>query len=441
MHEDIQRLYSIYLNHPVISTDTRTITPGCIFFALTGENFNGNTFAEQAILQGAAYAVVSDPALIGAHFIHVDDTLLTLQQLANHHRRQFNVPVLAITGSNGKTTTKELVSAVLSKKFKVHSTKGNLNNHIGVPLTLLGITPGVEFVVCEMGANHIGEIASLCSIAEPTAGLITNIGKAHLEGFGSLEGVQKGKGELYDFLLHHDGFAFVNTDDPKLLEISQKLSRKLTYGFSSSGNPMIHFSYASIPDEPGFILKDGDSTFTLRSYMFGHYNAMNVLAAYTVGVHFEVAFPQIQNAILGYKAGTNRSEILSLHGSIIIKDAYNANPSSMELALNAFGVQYPTGWVVLGDMKEVGKDEQQVHRMILEQLTHSTFERIFLVGKAFSTALHTLDENDGRFLAMDDIDALKKTWDWDQCTGKALLLKGSRSMHLETLLEPDREQS
>ena len=193
MKLDIPSLYSIFLKHPVISTDTRKITPGCIFFALKGSNFDGNTFASQALTEGATYAVVDDPSIEGPHFINVEDTLLALQSLAKHHRRQFNIPVLAITGSNGKTTTKELISAVLSKAFIVHATRGNLNNHIGVPLTLLGITHDTEFVVCEMGANHPGEIASLCNIAEPTSGLITNIGKAHLEGFGSLEGVKKAK--------------------------------------------------------------------------------------------------------------------------------------------------------------------------------------------------------------------------------------------------------
>ncbi|HEY3387569.1 MAG TPA: UDP-N-acetylmuramoyl-tripeptide--D-alanyl-D-alanine ligase [Saprospiraceae bacterium] len=435
MKLDIPSLYSIFLKHPVISTDTRKITPGCIFFALKGSNFDGNTFAAQALTEGASYAVVDDPSIEGPRFIYVKDTLLALQSLANYHRRQFNIPVLAITGSNGKTTTKELVSAVLSKAFNVHATRGNLNNHIGVPLTLLGITQDTEFVVCEMGANHPGEIASLCDIAEPTSGLITNIGKAHLEGFGSLEGVKKAKGELYAYLSQHNGLGFVNTDDLNLRDLATTLGKKKTYGFNPDGKPELYFSYSTKPGERGFIIHDQEDKVSIKSSMFGHYNATNVLAAYTVGNHFNVRDEQIALAIEQYVPGSNRSEIITHRDCIFVKDAYNANPSSMELALTAFSSQYPHGWVVLGDMKELGEDSAEAHRQIIMQVSKTEFERVFLVGHTFAKSLDDLQLKDPRFSSVANIKELSSNWIWEQCKNKAILLKGSRSMQLEMLLE------
>jgi UDP-N-acetylmuramoyl-tripeptide--D-alanyl-D-alanine ligase len=432
---DIALLYTIFLNHPVISTDTRKITPGCLFFALKGSNFDGNTFAANAIELGAAYAVVDDFSLKGPQFLHVVNTLGSLQALANHHRHQIMVPVLAITGSNGKTTTKELVTCVLSQKYKVHATKGNLNNHIGVPLTLLGISEQVEFVVCEMGANHPGEIDLLCRIAEPTHGLITNIGKAHLEGFGSLEGVKNAKGELFVYLSEHDGFAFVNTDDLNLRELANIPVHMKTYGFNKEGNPHVHFSYSTTPGVDGFTINEISSEVSLQSSMFGHYNASNVLAAYTIGNHFGVSNQQIQKAIADYTPGANRSEILKHNACIIVKDAYNANPSSMELAIRAFSAQYPSGWVVLGDMKELGVDGPSAHHQIIELVVSLRFEQIFLVGKMFSEALIHTKSSDTRFVSIDNIHSLKKIWNWKNCRDKAILLKGSRSMQLELLLE------
>lgn len=433
---DIPSLYSIYKEFPLISTDTRKIIPGSIFFGLKGSQFDGNSFAHQALHEGAAYAVVSDTSLSGERLIHVEDTLQSLQSLAQYHRRQMQVPVLAITGSNGKTTTKELVTAVLSRKFKVHATTGNLNNHIGVPLTLLGITPDIEFVVCEMGANHRGEIGSLCLIAEPTHGLITNIGKAHLEGFGSVEGVKKGKGELFDYLLAHHGIAFVNTDDPLLREIGEVLKQKVTFGFDSNANPKNDFSYVSIPGEGGFTMTDKHSGLTFHSAMFGHYNASNMLAALAVGRHFEVDENLIVDSLSNFIPKANRSEIITLKGCVIIKDAYNANPSSMELAVRAFAAQYPDGFFVLGDMKEVGPDSLVIHRQMLELIASLSFNSIYIVGDAFAKALETSGINDSRITAYGDIHSLKARWQWDKCNGKALLLKGSRSMQLELLLEP-----
>ncbi len=410
--------------------------PGSIFFALKGAHFDGNAFALQAIREGAAYAVVSDISLAGDQLIHVEDTLQTLQSLANFHRRQIQIPVLAITGSNGKTTTKELITDVLAWKFKVHATAGNLNNHIGVPLTLLGITPDVEFVVCEMGANHGGEIATLCSIAEPTHGLITNIGKAHLEGFGSVEGVKKAKGELFDYLREHHGVGFVNTDDPNLREIGEALEKKVTFGLGSSAQPQNDFSYTAHTGEPGFTMTDKHSGLTFHSSMFGHYNASNMLAALAVGRHFKVDEKIIVDSLSGFIPRANRSEVITYNGCLIVKDAYNANPSSMELAVRSFAAQYPDGVIVLGDMKELGPESPSAHRQMLELVASMSFHSIYIVGNAFTQAYGALAFNDSRITPFDDIHSLKAGWRWDKFSGRVMLLKGSRSMLLEHLLEP-----
>jgi UDP-N-acetylmuramoyl-tripeptide--D-alanyl-D-alanine ligase len=432
---DIPSLYSIYLAHPSISTDTRKIKPGSIFFALSGSNFDGNTFAHEALRLGASFAVVSDISLKGDQFIYVEDTLDALQSLANHHRRQFHIPVLAITGSNGKTTTKELITKVLGGKYNVHATVGNLNNHIGVPLTLLGITNDTEFVVCEMGANHPGEIALLCKIAEPTHGFITNIGKAHLEGFGSIEGVKKAKGELFDYLKEHDGFSFVNNDDPNLLDLATRLPQKVTFGFIDSTHPDVLLNYTPHVGEPGFKLSDSLSGLELRSTMFGQYNASNLLAAYVVGKHFGVDQTKIAEILAQYVPGSNRSEIIQYKGCTIVKDAYNANPSSMELAVRSFAEQYPDGWLVLGDMKEVGQESNDAHLQMINLTSTFPFGRVYLIGEGFRHSFEISGIRDSRYHTVGDILSLKNLWHWEECRGKAILLKGSRSMQLERLLE------
>jgi UDP-N-acetylmuramoyl-tripeptide--D-alanyl-D-alanine ligase len=433
---DLQFLYSIFIDHPAISTDTRKIIPGSIFFALRGEHFDGNTFALQALQQGAAFAVVSDHSLKDPRLILVEDALKTLQDLAAYHRKKLKIPVLAITGSNGKTTTKELITAVLAKRYKVHSTTGNLNNHIGVPLTLLSAKKETDIIVCEMGANHIGEIAFLCTIAAPTHGIITNIGKAHLEGFGSLEGVRKAKGELFEFLQENDGLAFVNMDDPNLRILGEKVNHTRTYGFDSAFDPEIHFTYEAREGQQGFTLKDTRSEFEIRSSMFGHYNAINMLAAYTVGNYFQVDVKDIGESLSGFVPGANRSEIVNHKGCLIIKDAYNANPSSMELAIQAFATQYPEGWIVLGDMKELGDVSPVAHLQIIRQVTALPFSRMYLVGNAFSNAFQLASMLDPRITLADTIESIKESWSWEECRGQSILLKGSRSMHLELLLEP-----
>ncbi|MEP6794990.1 MAG: UDP-N-acetylmuramoyl-tripeptide--D-alanyl-D-alanine ligase [Saprospiraceae bacterium] len=431
----IETLYTLFRQHPEICTDTRKIKPGCLFFALQGLNFDGNSFATQALRLGASYVIVSDPHLKGPEFLFVNDTLETLQSLAHFHRTQLNIPLIAITGSNGKTTTKELITCALREKYKVHATTGNLNNHIGVPLTLLSTPTGTEIIVCEMGANHIGEIEKLCEIAMPTHGIITNIGNAHLEGFGSIDGVQKAKGELFEYLNFHGGFAFVNTDDVRLRKIGSLLRRKTTFGFDHSASPDISFDYHTTIEKSGFTIEDSIHGITIRSDMFGFYNASNVLGAYTVGRHFDVTVNKIVASLSSFIPGANRSESISFRGCRVIKDAYNANPSSMELALRAFSLQYPNGWIVLGDMKELGSESDQAHHHILNVIKELGFQNVVLVGSTFRNAVQNQKNLFANLIVAESIEDIKSGWDWQKCNGQTLLLKGSRSMTMEKLLE------
>lgn len=429
---DIARLYDIYLKNPVISTDTRKIQPGSLFFALKGQHFDGNAFAQKALEAGATFSIISDPEITGDRYIHVKDTLQTLQALALHHRKQLMIPFIAITGSNGKTTTKELIASVLKEKYRVKSTSGNLNNHIGVPLTLLAIDTTTEIAIIEMGANHPGEIDFLCNIAMPTHGIITNIGKAHLEGFGSIEGVRKAKGELFDYLNAHDGTAFINTDDPRLAGFASQQRKKVTYSILGNVADM-SFQFSDDGQQQGFNLRIGNQK--IESSLFGKYNAHNVAAAYVIGSFFKVPSDKINAAISSFQGGSNRSEMITIEGCIIIKDAYNANPSSMGLAIDAFAEKYPQGWVILGDMKELGKESSEAHLSILKQLQNKKFERIFVVGPEFKKASKTLPPSFSHLVAVDSIDDIKENWQWHDCYGKSLLIKGSRSMQLEKLLE------
>ncbi len=433
---DIHALYDLYLRHPVICTDTRRITTGCLFFALNGDNFDGNHFAQEALDRGAVKAIVSDSSLSGPDFIYTDNTLETLQALARHHRRQLKVPVLAITGSNGKTTTKELITAVLSTAFRTQSTAGNLNNHIGVPLTLLSIQPDVEIVVCEMGANHAGEIKLLCEIAEPSHGIITNIGNAHLEGFGSLDGVQRAKGELFDFLHQHNGFAFINIDDPRVRALGQALKHKTTFSLEASDHPDIHLIYIQEKDA-GFALQNESGTVSIQTRMFGRYNAANMLAAYAIGLHFGVPQSKIETALAGFVSKGNRSEEVTHQNCHFVMDAYNANPSSMRLALQAFAEKHPHGWVVLGDMMELGHESQVHHAEIISLLGTLDFENVLLVGTHFSSALSTHALQDQRFRPYLKTEDLLAEWTWEACKGKTVFVKGSRSMQLERILKTE----
>ena len=428
-----EEIYNLYLQHPEISTDTRNIREGCLFFALQGDHFDGNDFAAEALDKGAAYALVSDLSIASPKAIYVENTLLALQQLARHHRQQLTIPVIAITGSNGKTTTKELVHLALSARYTTTATSGNLNNHIGVPLTLLRIPKQTEIAIVEMGANHVGEIASLCTIANPTHGLITNIGKAHLEGFGSLAGVKQAKGELLEHLRDHGGFAFVNLDDPHLREMSATLPAKTTYGLDMMKRPDIHFELHEKNGHPGFVLSNDQVA--IHTSLFGKYNAYNVLAAFTVGDHFNIDHALLAETLSAFQSTSNRSEVIKIAESIIVKDAYNANPSSMESALKAFAQTYPNGVVVLGDMKELGKESTEAHKMILDLALSLPVSKIIAVGIEFGKALNSLTEDRQHNVTIfENVSLLNAAWSWNEMQGKAILLKGSRSMQLEKLL-------
>lgn len=424
---NIQQLYKYFLQHPIVSTDTRSDVSDSIFFALSGENFNGNRFAEQAIQKGAKLAVIDDKDYFkGDGYFIVEDVLTALQDLARVHREKNKIPLLGITGSNGKTTTKELISAVLSTSKSIISTRGNLNNHIGVPLTILRIKPETEIAVVEMGANHIGEIKLLCTIAQPDAGIITNIGKAHLEGFGSLEGVIEAKSELYQSLKSTDGKAFVNTDDELLLKLSSDLNR-LTYGTSNSDitgqvrslNPFLSLSW-----------NYGNKHFLLDTKLYGKYNFSNVLAAIAVGIFFGIEPEKINKAISLYIPENNRSQQLATATNKIILDAYNANPVSMSEAIKSFSeAEFVNPVLILGDMFELGKAAPEEHLKVIQQLSSSGFEKVILVGKEFYEL-----RNSGNFVFLQTTKDAKKYLKENSIKNSSILIKGSRGMKLETLL-------
>lgn len=427
---NIEELYSIYLRHPLVSTDTRKIQNDSIFFALKGANFNGNTFAPQAIEQGASYAVVDDQSFSdkGPAYIVVDDVLETLQKLANHHRRQLDIPVIGITGTNGKTTSKELVSAVLAEKYKVLFTQGNLNNHIGVPLTLLGLNSSHEIAVIEMGANHIGEIDVLSRIAEPGFGLITNIGRAHLEGFGSPQGVIKAKSELYRFIKESKGVLFVNGDNDLLMSLSEGIKR-ITYGQGKNAkvkgqflksDPFVHFKWIGMDDKEYFT----------STKLIGAYNIENLLAACAIGRKFGVSDEKISKALSEYTPSNNRSQVLKTASNTLIMDAYNANPTSMEAALKSFSeMEHNNKWVILGDMLELGKDSENEHKKVINSLKKKEINNVVLIGPEFKKA------SEGSFNVYASTEEAKSFLSEKKLNDAMVLLKGSRGMKLETLAE------
>lgn len=379
----IEELYRIFTDSAGVTTDTRMLSGNEIFFALKGENFDGNRFVEHALTAGCRLVVADDSALGGLKdVLVVPDALKLLQELAAYHRMKWGGEVLAITGSNGKTTTRELVAAVLSRKFQLLSSCGNLNNHIGVPLTILKIRDE-ELAVIEMGANHIGEIALLCEIASPNSGIITNIGRAHLEGFGSLEGVRRAKGELYDFLADHNGRAIVNMSDPVLKEMATQRRLKIfSYGLES-GYEVTGMLQES-QDEIKGSFKTLEATYALRSELFGAYNFMNMLTAAAAGVCYGVAPYEISEAIGGYSPENNRSQIIRGRSNTLIMDAYNANPTSMSLALEEFIQRdHPQKMVILGDMYELGEDSEHEHENVLNRLAESGIREVLLVGERF----------------------------------------------------------
>lgn len=423
---NIADLYQLYLQYPSVQTDTRKLKKGDLFFALKGPSFNGNEFAQKAIDAGAAYAVIDDAAfeIPGKTFL-TEDVLTALQQLALHHRKQFNIPFIAITGSNGKTTTKELIHAVLSTSFQTYTTEGNLNNHIGVPLTILKIEKNAEMAVIEMGANHLNEIKSYCTIALPTHGLITNCGKAHLEGFGSEEGVKKGKGELFDHLREHGGMAFVMNDYDYLREMSRGISQTFTYGtgqadvtgLMSQSDPYLEVSFAT-----GF---EG----RIATHLVGGYNLPNVLAAVAVGKFFGISDEKIKKAIEDYTPTNSRSQLINKGSNKIILDAYNANPSSMKAAIENFSKSGTTNKVLaLGAMAELGKDSAAEHETIINEINKYQWKEVILVGGDFMKTNH----NYKKFHTPSEAGEWIKN---NNIHDSYFLIKGSRSMQMEKILD------
>lgn len=423
---EIEELYSRFQVCGTVTTDSRHCPQGSMFIALKGETFNGNAFAAQALAQGCRYAVVDEPEYAwGESYILVDDCLQVLQQLANYHRRQLKTPIIGITGTNGKTTTKELVSSVLSKKYKVLFTQGNLNNHIGVPLTLLRLNKEHEMAVVEMGANHPGEIKALVQIAEPDYGLITNVGKAHLLGFGSFEGVIKTKGELYDFLREKgNATIFIQNENSYLNAIAHGL-HCVRYGQASglfvsgkllSCSPFLAFEWMS----------EGN-TYPVQTHLIGAYNLDNALASVAVGKYFDVAPEDICEALSTYMPQNNRSQLVDTGRNKLIVDAYNANPTSMMAALENFRqVQAPHKMVILGDMKELGEASLEEHRKIVGFLDGCRFDRVMLAGPEFKAVASAYEH-------FDNVDAVKEALEKSKPVGFTILIKGSNSMKLSQL--------
>ena len=385
---EIKELYEIYKAHPVVTTDSRNCPEGSIFFALKGETFDGNKFAMQALEKGCAYAVVDDSSFLTSHssLIFVDNVLDTLQQLARYHRQQMDIPFVGITGTNGKTTTKELVATVLSKKYRVHYTQGNFNNHIGVPLTLLSIKPDCEIAVIEMGANHPGEIKTLANIALPTCGLITNVGKAHLEGFGSLEGVINTKKELYDNLAERGGHVFVNAANSLLMNV---LNAESYTTYSSNVEVSADVDGRLLRCAPYVEFEWNNKH--IATHFVGAYNLDNMLAAITVGLHFGVEEKDICDAISNYVPANNRSQLTKTERNTLIVDAYNANPTSMMAAIDNFElIEGGNKVAILGDMLELGEQSEVEHQNIVRRLIDSKIEKVILVGKEFEKACNQL---------------------------------------------------
>tara|TARA_B110000879_G_scaffold89342_1_gene122789 strand:+ start:2575 stop:3849 length:1275 start_codon:yes stop_codon:yes gene_type:complete len=417
----LNKLYSIFLKHPVVCIDTRAISTGCLFFALKGPNFNANEFAITALQKGASYAVVDEAKyVLDERYILVKDVLTTLQNLANHHRKQLKCPVLAITGTNGKTTSKELTYRVLKQKYKTSATKGNLNNHIGVPLSLLAIEVDTEYAIIEMGANHVGEIAQLCEIAEPDIGVITNIGKAHLEGFGSLEGVLRAKTELYDYLGNNSGCVFTKDNQQNLLELSPVRSKQFTYGQLNTSNYIIKFINA----QPYVSVTVNE--LLIKSQLIGDYNFDNIALSIAIGNYCGVEIDEIKKAIENYIPTNNRSQLLKTTRNSILLDAYNANPMSVEKAIhNMLNIDHKHKVLVLGDMFELGEDSKREHVNIINQCLSAGFSEVYLVGEAFTNANTTEYPSFGTTQEL--VNALIEC----PITDAFILIKGSRGMKLE----------
>ncbi len=426
---NINEVYNIFLKYPSISTDTRDIKPDSIFFSLKGDNFNGNIFADKAIEKGAIYAIIDESKFKkDSRYILVDNALDTLQQLAIIHRNHLKIPIIGITGTNGKTTTKELINCILSQKYKTLATQGNLNNHIGVPLTVLSITNEHEIAIIEMGANHIGEIGELCRISQPDFGIITNIGKAHLEGFGNLEGVIKTKNDLYLEVAKKNGKLFVNADNPILNNLSENIDR-ICYGKSST-----NYCYGNLKKQNAFINIEYycDSNYDLiNTQLVGFYNFENILAAITIGCYFKIEKQFIKKALENYLPTNSRSQIVKSKTNTIILDAYNANPSSLEASIKNFAeIVADNKILMIGDMLELGEYSEVEHRNILHIIEMLNFNNVILVGPQFSSVCEKKD-----WLCFKN-SMLAKDWlILNPIKNAYVLIKGSRGIKMEVVLE------
>ena len=420
----LDKLHELFLEYPNICTDSRKITKDCLFFALKGPNFNGNRFAKEALEKGTAYTIIDEEEYnVSDRNILVEDALGTLQKLATFHRNFCSARVISLTGSNGKTTTKELITAVLSKKYRTVSTQGNLNNHIGVPLTLLSIKADTEIAIVEMGANHQGEIAFLSSIAQPDFGYITNFGKAHLEGCGGVEGVIKGKSELYKYITSNDKHVFLNADDPIQMEKLAKYPKKI--GFSSKNHQ--YYTISLVETNPTIVLEmEGVRCHT---QLVGAYNFPNCCAAILMGKYFGVPLEDIKDAIESYRSENNRSQVMEHRGFNIVLDAYNANPTSMKAALQHFQtVEGNSKLLILGDMFELGTDAAKEHQEIADFCNTLGFSQVFLVGENFNRV-------NTAFTKFKTFDSLRDFLSTNLIKERSLLIKGSRGMALERVLD------
>lgn len=426
---ETKELYKYFLECSGVSTDTRAIESGNMFFALKGPNFNGNRFAEQAIQSGAKWAVIDEEDFQGENTILVKDVLSSLQALANHHRQTFNIPVFAITGSNGKTTSKELIRDVIKCKYRTHATVGNLNNHIGIPLTLLRMPRDTEFAIIEMGANAQGEIDAYCQYTEPTAGYITNIGKAHLEGFGGIEGVEKGKTELFRYLQKSGGTVFYRLEDPILSKHAQIGGNSVSFGQTEEAD----FIGKLLSEAPTLEMEffTNQKAWKVDSNLAGGYNFHNLLSAAAIGLHYGVDPQKIQKALSSYKPENNRSQLVRFDDFKVILDAYNANPSSMELALENLS-KYPEEKkiAILGQMNEVGPDSEKEHQSIVDFAIKKGIEEIILVGPNFKDIAR--GKNLPHFMTAEE--AIEH-FESKEKSGSIILIKGSRSNQLEKLIK------
>lgn len=425
----VNEIYSIFQKCTGVTTDSRKCGPGLMFFALKGERFDGNEFVRGALEQGCPYAVMDNADLYDAQdsrIILVDNVLSTLQQVAALHRRTLGTPVIGITGTNGKTTTKELTNAVMSSTYKVLCTQGNLNNSIGVPLTVFGLRPEHEYAIIEMGASHPGDIKELVEVSQPDYGLITNVGKAHLLGFGSFEGVKRTKGELYDWLREHNGTAFVNRDNEHLQQMAAGLplieygkpgqEGLLVEGEVLECNPYVKFRWRTVKGE----------WHTVQTSLIGAYNVDNALAAITIGLKFGVTEQAASDAVADYMPQNNRSQLTETERNRLVVDAYNANPTSMAAALENFSmIKAQDKMLILGDMRELGEASDSEHRKIVEEIRRYGFTQVWLVGSEFAKAA------DGcGFRLFADVDEVNKALETEKVTGKTILIKGSNSIGL-----------